>query len=1163
MPSAPPQVQVPQQKAEDSTKAPIQTNTPTDADCPWTAAFPFGVPPTVAGIDGRAYYATAQTLVQQVAYTLSDRLFTYSPGGAFALDDAVAHWASQRQSNGRGRAPAVMPMETRLGAANVLLGYIFGRNVAAQASAKAGGARTVAQSVIAASATLTAMRPALAELAALYARGAPFVAHVAAVDYEAAAPGRLVTDYAAVADATQQAGAALLASSSAHEAQHMALFATLAATVLPAVHVYDGVRMARESVRVADLLDQRGLQAVYESVAGELHAGADAGADADKRRRADPATRLARILRSLNAELGTAYDFFEYEGHAAPDVVLVVFGSVEATLASAVAASLARGNGGARVGVVAVRVWRPFAEQAFLEVLPRSVRRVAVLGQVTDEAAVADAAVQSTLFGDVAAAVAMSGIYAREPPIADVKYARAHIWTPADFARLFAQLLAAVQPHVEPEPAHAMPDAFAALAGDAGARQYAFWTADDDAAAVPAAAAAARLLTLAATTADTARLPPPPAVAYAATFDNAALAGTLHCQIRTSRVAVDAPFAVDAADVSIVGTPALLHFYDIVAGTRAGGAIVVRARGGSAIAEQLPVAFRHALAKKGVRLLLLDTKPAVDSASGGASPAVESALVLLAFFRVAELPPPPSLALAAVARLGDAAAFNAAAAALDSALVAVDVPKAWLADPALAVADANAIADANAADPAPPADSVRTDLADPAAGVATPALPAAPRITSFAANTEKRAAAEPEPLLLPRQAAARALAFPEACGAAPALRPDVGAKTFVVTVQENRRLTPVEYDRNVFHLELDLAGSGLAYSIGDALGVHAYNDERDVRAFMAAYGLRAGELVALPARDDAARVELRTVFQALQQNLDVFGRPPKRFYAALAEHATDDAERRALLAVAAPTPAGAAAFRQRAEADAVSYADVLLDFPSARPPFAQLARMVAPLRRREYSIASAPEAHPGALHLLVVAVRWTDARGRERHGLASRHLARLSVGARLVVSVKPSAMQLPADPAAPLILAGLGTGLAPFRAFVQHRAWQRQCGVDIGPVLLYLGSRHRALEYLYGEEWEAYAAAGIVTLLACAFSRDQPRKLYIQDRMRQTLPALGRAYLAERGSFYLCGPTWPVPDVARVLEEAVRAHHGPTARVNPARELEALKDAGRYVLEVY
>jgi sulfite reductase (NADPH) flavoprotein alpha-component len=124
--------------------------------------------------------------------------------------------------------------------------------------------------------------------------------------------------------------------------------------------------------------------------------------------------------------------------------------------------------------------------------------------------------------------------------------------------------------------------------------------------------------------------------------------------------------------------------------------------------------------------------------------------------------------------------------------------------------------------------------------------------------------------------------------------------------------------------------------------------------------------------------------------------------------------------------------------------------------------------------------------------------------------------------------------------------------------------MPIGDVFLYMGSRHQREEYLYGEEWEAYQDAGIITLLGRAFSRDQPQKIYIQDRMRQTLSEIRRAYLREEGAFYLCGPTWPVPDVTAVLEEAVEAQAAADGKKKDGhKEIERLKEELRYVLEVY
>ncbi|KZZ87328.1 Riboflavin synthase-like beta-barrel [Ascosphaera apis ARSEF 7405] len=383
------------------------------------------------------------------------------------------------------------------------------------------------------------------------------------------------------------------------------------------------------------------------------------------------------------------------------------------------------------------------------------------------------------------------------------------------------------------------------------------------------------------------------------------------------------------------------------------------------------------------------------------------------------------------------------------------------------------------------------------------------------------------------QSIAKSLVFREAYDTKAVLRPDLATKTYTIHVSANKRLTPESYERNIFHIEFDLGDSGLTYDIGEALGIHAENDPEQIEEFIKFYGLDPNAIVPVPSREDEAVFEVRTVYQALLYNIDLFGKPPKRFYEALAEYATDEKEKAKLQRLGGEE--GTAEVKKRAEIDFLTYADILYEFPSARPSFTDLVRIVNPMKRREYSIASCQKVTPTSVALMIVVVDWIDSQGRKRWGQASRYLSKLQPGTAVTASVKPSVMKLPPSSTQPLIMAGLGTGLAPFRAFVQHRALEKAQGKEIGSVLLYMGSRHQREEYCYGEEWEAYQAAGVITLLGRAFSRDQPHKVYIQDRMRETLPEITQAYTREKGAFYLCGPTWPVPDVTAVLEEAIAA----------------------------
>lgn len=208
----------------------------------------------------------------------------------------------------------------------------------------------------------------------------------------------------------------------------------------------------------------------------------------------------------------------------------------------------------------------------------------------------------------------------------------------------------------------------------------------------------------------------------------------------------------------------------------------------------------------------------------------------------------------------------------------------------------------------------------------------------------------------------------------PALRPDVAEERFLVTCTVNRRLTPLTYDRNVFHLEFDTAGTGLKYAIGEALGVHGWNDETEVLEFCEWYGVNPKSAITLPVPGQPGQTHTRTALHALQQQIDLFGRPPKSFYGALAEHAKAREDAMALRFIAAPE--GSATFKKLSEGDTVTFADVLRQFPSAHPSLAELATLVGDIKPRHYSIASAQSAVGDRVDLLVVTVDWVTPSGK-------------------------------------------------------------------------------------------------------------------------------------------------------------------------------------------
>ena len=1046
-------------------------------------------PKTIAG----PTYVTAQTIAQQVSYALSDWLWSYSPE-TFGLDELVREWKDAMLENAYGERTKVEAMQIRQGAGSIVLGCIFSPDFDLKK-------RFVPQSILASSSSLLYLRAALEQLSNLHTVASPCVIHVAAVDY-AAASSKLVTDYVTAMTVAAETGLGMVASFSGHQSQHMALFATILASLMPTVHIYDGVHVARETTRLIDSLDFKGLHRVHKTVLQEVSNPIMKKATLD--------TKVVRALDAFNQELGTIYNLFEFHGHEEPDIALVVFGSVEATLGSEIAVTLSRS--GVNVGLIAVRVYRPFIESEFLAVVPKTVKAIGVLGQVHDTHAVSDGSVHSSLYEDVFAAVLFSSQWATKPTVTDIKYPREQVWTQIQMAAAF-QILS-------PKPLLQLPhynfqNYQLQLLDQSNVQQYTFWDLDDS----PAADASTILAQ--ALGKDSSNN-----VTLRRGHDNLIEGGVFRTDIRRSKMTIDAPYSIDAADLVVVGDQSLLRYFDVVNGLKSGGRILLKYPGvkDDELEGMLPVGFKRAVAAKGAQLFILDPSAVEEFSS---EPAVETYLLQAAFLRVA-LSTLEKIGLQKLATVGASSIMlEDVAKKLDQTLREIEVPQDW--------ASLDAEADA-------------------------PKLAGDISINSFTGYDKS----ETEPLTYLRdwQTAAKGLAFKEAYGTKPSLRPDVAVKTHRVLVKENRRLTPATYERNIFHIEFDLGHSGLTYDIGEALGVHAENDETEVKEFIRFYKLNPEEVVEVPTRDNPNVLENRTVYQSLVQNIDIFGRPPKRFYEALADFADDPKEEKQLRALGGSE--GALEFKRRGEVDTVTYADILLEFPSAHPSFHDIVRIVNPMKRREYSIASCQKVTPTSVALMIVVVGWVDTQKRDRFGQATRYLNKLRIGDEVVVSVKPSVMKLPANSIQPLIMAGLGTGLAPFRAFVQHRAWEKQQGKEIGSVLLYMGSRHQREEYCYGEEWEAYQDAGIITLLGRAFSRDQPQKIYIQDRMRQTINDIIQAYIKEDGAFYLCGPTWPVPDVTNVLEEAIaRDAKAVGKKVDPRKEIDRLKDQSRYVLEVY
>jgi len=350
-------------------------------------------------------------------------------------------------------------------------------------------------------------------------------------------------------------------------------------------------------------------------------------------------------------------------------------------------------------------------------------------------------------------------------------------------------------------------------------------------------------------------------------------------------------------------------------------------------------------------------------------------------------------------------------------------------------------------------------------------------------------------------------------------------------------------DKDTRHVVFRIERGDLAYEVGDSFGVQASNCPELVAAVIERLGARAHEPVDGP---DGSR---RNLGEALSRVCDI-GRPSDAAVEVLASRAHDLDESQRLQALAEGYPGA-----QPEDADLL---DLLLAFPSTRPPVQELVSALALLQPRLYSIASSPSANAAEVHLTVAAVRYRR-HGRLRKGIASTFLAeRAAAGAQIPVFVQNAhGFRLPAKDDAPVVMIGPGTGIAPFRAFLQER---RASGAS-GRNWLFFGDRRRATDFLYEEELTLYARDGLLTRLDLAFSRDQSERLYVQHRMRENARELW-SWLEDGAHLYVCGATAMARDVDAALA-AIIARQGRRSLGEAKAYLASLARAERYQRDVY
>lgn len=362
----------------------------------------------------------------------------------------------------------------------------------------------------------------------------------------------------------------------------------------------------------------------------------------------------------------------------------------------------------------------------------------------------------------------------------------------------------------------------------------------------------------------------------------------------------------------------------------------------------------------------------------------------------------------------------------------------------------------------------------------------------------------------------------------------------VASFAANQKITGRDSDKDVRHIEIDLGDSGLRYQPGDALGVWFENDDELVQELLQLVWLKGDEPVEVQGKTLSLAEALKTHFELTVNTPQIVEQ-----YAALSRND-------ALLALAGDKP------KLQSYAQSFPIVDMVRQAPTELNS-EQLTGLLRPLTPRLYSIASSQAENETEVHITVGAVRF-EIDGRQRGGGASTWLAdRIEEDGEIRVFIEHNDnFRLPANPETPVIMIGPGTGIAPFRSFMQQRDNDGAGGKN----WLFFGNPHFTDDFLYQVEWQKYVKDGLLTNIDLAWSRDQAEKVYVQDKIRAKGAEVW-SWLQEGAHLYVCGDANRMAkDVEQALLDVV-VEHGAMDRETADEFLSELRIERRYQRDVY
>ncbi|EDV59059.1 NADPH--cytochrome P450 reductase isoform X1 [Drosophila erecta] len=402
-------------------------------------------------------------------------------------------------------------------------------------------------------------------------------------------------------------------------------------------------------------------------------------------------------------------------------------------------------------------------------------------------------------------------------------------------------------------------------------------------------------------------------------------------------------------------------------------------------------------------------------------------------------------------------------------------------------------------------------------------------------------------------------------------RPPFDAKNpFLAPIKVNRELHKGG-GRSCMHIELSIDGSKMRYDAGDHVAMFPVNDKSLVE--------KLGQL---------CKADLDTVFSlintdtdsskkhpfpcpttyrtALTHYLEITAIPRTHILKELAEYCTDEKEKELLRSMASISPEGKEKYQSWIQDACRNIVHILEDIKSCRPPIDHVCELLPRLQPRYYSISSSAKLHPTDVHVTAVLVEYKTPTGRINKGVATTYLKNKqpqgSEEVKVPVFIRKSQFRLPTKPETPIIMVGPGTGLAPFRGFIQERQFLRDEGKTVGESILYFGCRKRSEDYIYESELEEWVKKGTLNLKA-AFSRDQGKKVYVQHLLEQDADLIWNVIGENKGHFYICGDAKNMAVDVRNILVKILSTKGNMSEADAVQYIKKMEAQKRYSADVW